>query len=142
MIIVRTLLAVTGVSLMCYAITLLLDVTTGDLLSIALWFAGGILLHDAVFAPLSVIVGLGARRILPRSWWAAAACGAVCTVALVLIAVPVLGRGHAVTGNPTVLDRNYPVGLAILLTVIWLLVLAATAKHRRRPTTNTSRRQS
>ncbi|WP_324198918.1 hypothetical protein [Nocardia amamiensis] len=142
MIIVRTLLAVAGVSLLYYAITLLLDVATDDLLSIALWFAAGILLHDAVFAPLSAIVGLGARRILPRSRWAAAACGAVCTVALVLIAVPVLGRGNAVPGNPTVLDRNYPVGLAILLTVIWLLVLAATAQQRRKSTTNPSRRQS
>ncbi|WP_330232319.1 hypothetical protein OHA40_07385 [Nocardia sp. NBC_00508] len=142
MIIVRILLALAGVALMCYAITLLLDFATGDLLSIALWFAAGILLHDAVLAPLSAIVGVGARRILPRAWWAAAACGAVCTVALVLIAIPVLGRGHAVPDNPTVLDRNYPVGLAIILTIIWLLVLATTAQHRRKPTANTSGRGS
>ncbi|WP_454198315.1 hypothetical protein [Nocardia sp. Marseille-Q1738] len=140
MTIVRTLLALTGVSLMWYAITLLLEFDSEGLLSIALWFAAGILLHDAVFAPLTAMVGLGARRILPRSWWAAAACGAVCTAALLLIAAPVLGRGHAAPDNPTILDRNYPVGLATLLTITWLLVLAASAKHRRKPPTNTSGR--
>ncbi|MEV0029605.1 hypothetical protein [Nocardia sp. NPDC050793] len=142
MTIVRTLLALTGAALLWYAITLLLDFGTQDLISIALWFAAGILLHDAVLAPLSAIVGLSARRILPRPWWAAAACGAVCTVTLMLIATPVLGRGHAVPANPTILDRNYPIGLAILLTIIWLLVLAVTATHRRKPTTDTSGRGS
>ncbi|WP_433657010.1 hypothetical protein ACQPW1_36750 [Nocardia sp. CA-128927] len=142
---IRILLVLAGLWLGWYGITLLLDFPRADLLSIALWFAGGILLHDGVFAPLCAAVGATARRVLPGTWWAPTACGAVCTVALVLIAAPVLDRGDAMPDNPTVLDRNYPLGLAVALILIWALVLAAAVArladhHRsRKPGTATPR---
>ncbi|MFD6156805.1 hypothetical protein ACFWF7_19720 [Nocardia sp. NPDC060256] len=127
---IRILLVLAGLWLGWYGISLLLDFPRADLLSVALWFAGGILLHDAVFAPLCAAVGATARHVLPGTWWGPAACGAVCTVALFAIAVPVLDRGHAMPDNPTVLDRNYPLGLAVALIVIWALVVAAAAVRR------------
>ncbi|WP_234391155.1 hypothetical protein [Nocardia suismassiliense] len=142
---IRIVLLLAGLWLGWYGITLLLDFPRTDLLSIALWFACGILLHDAVFAPLCAVLGVTARRLLPSTWWAPIACGSVATVALLFIAAPVLGRRYAVPDNPTVLDRNYPLGLAVALVLIWALagVAAATrlaADHRsRRPRTNSSR---
>ncbi|MGV9823636.1 hypothetical protein [Nocardia xishanensis] len=137
----RMLLVSAGLWLGWHGLTLLLDLGPTDLLSVTLWFGGGILLHDGVFAPLSAAAGLTARRVLPGAQWGLVACGAVCTVALVLIAAPVLGREDAAADNPTVLDRNYPLGLAIGITLIWTLVTAAWAAGRifgaRRP-----RRQS
>lgn len=121
----RILLLLAGLWLGWYGITLLLDFPRADLFSVALWFAGGILLHDAVFAPISAAVGATARRVLPGTWWGPTACGAVCTVALLLVAAPVLDRGNAMADNPTVLDRNYPLGLAVALILIWALVVAA-----------------
>jgi hypothetical protein len=48
----------------------------------------------------------------------------VCTVTLLAVAVPTLTRGGALP-NPTVLDRNYPAGLAVALVLVWVLVVAA-----------------
>ncbi|MFG1795524.1 hypothetical protein [Nocardia sp. NPDC049149] len=135
---IRILLVLAGIWFGWYGIGLLLDFPRADLISIALWFGGAILLHDAIFAPLSALVGVTARRILPGSWWGLAACGAVCTVALVLIAAPVLGRGHAMPDNPTVLDRNYPLGLTVTITLIWVLVAVTAATRFRRTRTSTS----
>ncbi|MFE6864145.1 hypothetical protein [Nocardia sp. NPDC057668] len=129
----RALLILLGVALAWYGIALLLRMNPADLKSIALWFAGGILLHDAVFAPAAAALGLAGRRLLPTSAWGPLACGALCTVTLALIAVPVLGRAHAIADNPTILDRAYPLGLAVALAVIWsavLLVLRGSAPSR------------
>ncbi|WP_043676524.1 hypothetical protein [Nocardia vulneris] len=137
---IRLLLLLAGGWLGWYGITLLLDFPRADLISIVLWVAGGILLHDAVFAPLCAAVGVSARRFLPGIWWGPAACGAVGTVALLALAAPVLDRGHAMPDNPTVLDRNYPLGLVAAVVLVWVLVGAAGAakfvdRRRRRDIT-------
>lgn len=131
MTIVRILLGVFGLCLGGYAVTLLVEFQTRDLLSIALWFAGGVLVHDAVFAPICVALGLSARRILPSTWWGILACSAVCTVALLLIAAPVLGRGHAMPDNSTVLNRDYPWGLVAALVTVWALPIAGALVRRK-----------
>ncbi|WP_433729855.1 hypothetical protein ACQP0C_01565 [Nocardia sp. CA-129566] len=128
---VRILLLVVGVWLGWYGISGLFDLPPTDLASVAIWFAGGILLHDAVFAPVCAAFGLTARRLLPPTWWAVTACGAICSVALVLVALPVLDRSNAMSSNPTVLDRDYPLGLTVALLLVWSLVLTAHAVANR-----------
>ncbi|MET7767633.1 hypothetical protein [Nocardia sp. NPDC005366] len=128
----RVVLILAGLWLGWHGIGLLFDLGRRDLVSVILWFAGAILLHDAVFAPLCAATGLTARRYLPHAWWGPVACGAVCTVALLLITAPVLRRGGAIVDNPTVLDRDYPLGLAIAITLIWVLVVGAVTAGRLR----------
>jgi hypothetical protein len=131
---IRILLIAAGLWCAYFGINMFVHFPPADLMNIVEWFAGGIILHDFVFAPLCAIVGLGARKILPRAWWVPVAYGAVCTVVLGGLAVPVL-MPHSTFGNPTVIDRDYPLGLTIALGVIWLLVIAATirAARRKRP---------
>jgi len=128
---VRILLLLVGLWLGWYGISALFDLPPTDLASVAIWFAGGVLLHDAVFAPVCAAFGLTARHLLPPTWWAVTACGAICSVALVLIALPVLDRRNAMPSNPTVLDRNYPLGLTVVLILVWSLVLIAHAVANR-----------
>lgn len=116
---IRILLGLAGVWLAYYGISLFLPFPPADLWSVVIWFAGGIVLHDFVFAPLCVAVGLGARRLLPRSWWAPLAYGSALTVVLGALAVPVLVP-HDTFGNSTVVDRNYPLGLGIALAIVWI----------------------
>ncbi|WP_433758157.1 hypothetical protein [Nocardia sp. CA-135398] len=123
----RILLLIVGSWLGWYGISALFALPPTDLDSVAAWFAGGILLHDAVFAPICAALGLTARHLLPPTWWAVTACGAICSVALVLIALPVLDRGDGMPSNPTVLDRDYPVGLAVALILVWSLAFVAHA---------------
>ncbi|WP_433681913.1 hypothetical protein [Nocardia sp. CA-119907] len=128
---VRILLLILGVWLGWYGISGLFDLPPTDLASVAIWFAGGILVHDAVFAPVCAAFGLTARRLLPPTWWAVTASGAICSVALVLIALPVLDRRNTMPSNPTVLDRDYPLGLTVALLLVWSLVLTAHAMTNR-----------
>jgi hypothetical protein len=118
----RVLLLLAGLWLAWYGVSLLLKMSTTDLESVALWSLGGIVLHDVVFAPACAVAGLTARKLLPATSWVPLACGAACTVTLLLIAVPVIGREHAVTDNLSVLDRPYAWGLVAALAVVWGVV--------------------
>ncbi|WP_225731139.1 MULTISPECIES: hypothetical protein [unclassified Nocardia] len=124
MIVIRAVLLLAGLGALAYGLDLFTGFRTADVVSVGLWFCAGILLHDAVFAPLAAAVGLAGRVGLPARWWPLAATGAVGTVTLVLIAAPVLDRAHAHPDNPTVLDRNYPLGLALAVLLLWTVVIA------------------
>ena len=76
-----------------------------------------------MFAPLCAVAGFGARRLLPARWWAPVSLAALCTVVLVLLAVPVFDKPGMRPDNATVLDRNYHAGLWISLAVVWGCVL-------------------
>jgi hypothetical protein len=116
---VRVLLVVAGIALGLYGATLLWDNPVEILIRIAIWAAAGVVLHDFVFAPLSAAVGFAGRRLVPRSWWPPVAVAALCSAVLGLLAIPVYSRPGAHADNMTVLDRNYPLGLAVSLTAVW-----------------------
>jgi hypothetical protein len=118
----RIVLGVLGLALVGYGAVLLLDNPGPTLLRIAVWAAAGVLLHDFVFAPLVTALGYAGRRILPRSWWAPFAVAALVSTTLVLLAIPVFSRPGMRPDNPSVLDRDYPLGLTIALAVVWLCV--------------------
>lgn len=129
---VRTGLATAGVAAGLYGLVLLLTGSTTDLVSIAIWFAGCILVHDAVLAPLFVAGGVAARSTLPHHARPPVVAGAICTLTLVAIASPVLFRSDALTDNPTILDRNYPVGFVVSLVVVWAAVVVSLVLRRAR----------
>lgn len=129
---VRLGLIVVGVIVAWHGISLLLDMSFPDLRSVAFWFAGGIIVHDGLFAPLCLALGFGGRRVLPQHWWGPVGCGAVCTVALLALSIPVIGRRGAVADNPSILDRNYVLGLAIALLVVWAVVVAELVRRHNR----------
>ena len=76
------------------------------------------MLHDFVLVPLTLLLGLALVRLLPANLRAPVAGGLVVLGTVTLMAVPVLGGWGANADNPTILDRNYPVG--------WLVVAGVT----------------
>lgn len=132
----RVGLGLFGAAAVLYGVLLLWqDASWPVLLNIGVWAAAGVILHDFVFAPVCAALGFAGRRLLPRTWWTPAAVGALCSVVLVLLAVPVYDRPGARPDNPTVLDRDYPRGLWTLLGLTWaivVLVIVASAVRRRR----------
>jgi hypothetical protein len=104
------LLGVAGVAAGLYGVALLLDDPLGDLVEIVVWLVAGVLLHDLVLAPLSLVAAAGSRRVLPEAARGSITVGAVVLVAVTLVAIPVLGRFGASPGNDTLLDRNYVAG--------------------------------
>jgi hypothetical protein len=96
------------------------------------WLVAGVLLHDAVLAPLTVVAAwaalrvVGAERVRP---WAVAV---VLLGPLTLLSVPVLGRFGARRDNPTLLDRPYWAGWSVVVAVVAAAILVAEVVRRRR----------
>ena len=111
----RWLLGAGGVVVGVYGAWLLLTRQSGDqLVSAGQWLVGGVLLHDAVLAPVVVVAGVLTARALPTPVRAPASVVAVVLGSVTLLAVPVLGGFGRRPDNPSLLDRDYTAG--------WLLV--------------------
>ncbi|MFD8963870.1 hypothetical protein ACFV0C_02515 [Streptomyces sp. NPDC059568] len=102
----------------------------GDVLGVALWLAGGVVLHDGLLVPAVLAVGL----LIHRSPLRPVLRGGLLTVgSLTLIALPALLRPGP-RANPTVLPSNYPLNWAITICVVLLgtaCVAYATRRGRR-----------
>ncbi len=92
--------------------------------SMAIWIVGCLIAHDFVLAPLVFALGRGLRRF---------ASGAdrrllqVCLVlfgVIFLVSIPLLGRFGLRPDNPTLLPRDYSVGLVVALATVWMLTTA------------------
>ena len=113
----RLALGAAGVLAGLYGLLRLWRTGLDNVLAAGQWLVGGVVVHDALLAPLVVVAGVLAVRLVPaaaRAWVAAAA---VVVGTLTVTAVPVLGRFGARPDNPTLLPREYVRN--------WLLLVAA-----------------
>ncbi|MEO9152868.1 MAG: hypothetical protein ABI243_10750 [Lapillicoccus sp.] len=68
-------------------------VPTGEWLRVVIWLGGGVVAHDAILAPLAVVVGFVAFRQAPppvRRW---GRFGVLVLAAVVVVLVPLLATG-------------------------------------------------
>ena len=130
--VVQGVVGAVGVAAAAYGAVLLLALDLPDLLDAGLWLAGGVVLHDAVVAPLTVLATLGLRRVLPARSWTTVTVGLVVLLTVTLTAVPVLGRFGARPDNPTLLDRDYTGGWLVLALLVVLGTLAWSLSGRLR----------
>ena len=130
----RLLLGALGVGGIAWGAWLLLDEQDLDaLLRVALWLAGGVVLHDAVLAPLVVVLGAGATRV-PRAVRGVGARVLVVLGSVTLLAIPVLlSRGESYdAANRTILDRPYGQGWLLVAVLVVLGAVLAEVVGRRR----------
>ena len=120
----RLALAIPGAAALAYAATRLLDVPADAWGSVLTWLAGGVLLHDAVLAPIVVGLGVVASRWLPAPWRLPAVVALVCWGSLTLAAIPVLYGGGVRPDNPTLLDRPYVASWWLGSATVVVLVVA------------------
>lgn len=118
----RVALMAAGLAALGYGAVLVWDFQLRTIVLIAVWAGVGVIVHDFVFAPFCAAVGWTGRRVIKGRWWPPVAVAALCSVVLVILAVPVYSTPGARPDNRTVLDRNYPLGLAISLAVVWACV--------------------
>jgi hypothetical protein len=121
-VIARVILIVLGLAVGVYGAVLVWENPPVIIVRILVWALVGVILHDAVFAPVCVVLGFAGRRLIPGRWWPPIAVAALCSVVLVFLAIPVYGKPGMRPDNMTVLDRNYPMGLWISLAIIWACV--------------------
>jgi hypothetical protein len=118
----RVALIAVGIGVTGYGVALLLGELRVIMLRIVLWALVGVVMHDLVFAPLCVALGFAGRRLIPQKWWGPVAAAALCSVVLVMLAVPVFDKPGMRPDNLTVLDRDYHAGLWISLAIVWACV--------------------
>ncbi|WP_310714445.1 hypothetical protein [Streptomyces lydicus] len=128
----RLLTGVAGLALMGVGASLLLDVP--DLTGVLVWLGGAVVLHDALIAPLVLLIGL----VLVRGGARGPVRGALLVAgALTAVALPVLLRPGK-PANSSVLPLDYPRNWLLTLVAVatvTALVLAArrNRRSRRRP---------
>jgi hypothetical protein len=119
---IRILLALLGIGAGAYGAVLLLENPPATIVRILVWAVVAAVVHDLVFAPVCAALGMAGRRLIPLPWQSPAAVAGLCSAVLVLLAIPVFSRPGVRPDNPSVLDRDYPLGLAVALLVVWLCV--------------------
>jgi hypothetical protein len=129
----RIVLALIGVGLGGYGALLMWENPPVVILRILVWAAAAVVVHDLVFAPICAAAGWAGRRLIPGRWQSPVAIAALCSVVLVLLAIPLYGKPGLRPDNPTVLDRDYPLGLWIALALVWLCVALYCGANRLLP---------
>jgi hypothetical protein len=133
----RLVLGALGTLLATYGGWLLLSRQDADgNLDALLWLVGGVVVHDALLAPVVIALGVVVSRVVPAGARAAAVAGLVVLGTLTLLAVPFLGgfgRDNA-PDNTTLLDRDYTAGYLVLVVAVLVLVALPVwlATRRRR----------
>ena len=129
----RLLLGATGVVLVLVGVVFLSDDGVGDLVGVGAWLVGGVVAHDAVVAPLVVVVGvLGVPR-LPPAFRAPAVVGLVVLMTVTLMAVPVIGRFGAKADDHGLLNRPYVALWLVFAALLVVAVVIASWARRRAP---------
>jgi hypothetical protein len=127
---VRAVLILTGTGFGLWGLWLMRDFTGKQLTSEGFWLAGGVVLHDAVLAPIVVVIGFGASRLLPGHFRAATATAFLIWGTLTIAFLPTLSGKGGKAGNHTILGQPYV--LTWLLMTVAVFGLAAVVAHLRR----------
>ena len=131
--IVRITLVLLALAAGYYGISLIWSMPRGDQLSIAFWLAGGLIVHDALFAPACIALGYAAKRVLLQQWWPPALLALAASLIVLILSVPVLAPrpSDRDPDNATILDRPYGLSVLIALAIIWLLACIIILMQRR-----------
>lgn len=119
-----------GVAVTAYGLFLLLGLGTEQLAGVLVWVVGGVVAHDGVIAPLVLVLGVLVAVRAPSSWRTPLLWALVVLGPLTLVAVPVLGRFGAKADNPTLLDRPYWLGYAVIVAVVLAFAAMSARRHR------------
>jgi hypothetical protein len=101
---------------------------------IGLWVVGGVLLHDAVLAPIVIAVGLAGAMLMPPWLKGPATVGAVVLVTVTLAVLPTLAGFGAQSDLPSLLDRPYVRGWVVFAGIVAIGVAVTSFLGRRHHT--------
>lgn len=104
----------------------------------ALSLLGAVLLHDLVFAPLALAVGVVVARYAPPALRAPLQAALVASAAVTLVALPFVGGFGRAADMPSALPLNYTRGWLLMLAAIWLTAAIAIAVRISRATTRSA----
>jgi hypothetical protein len=132
----QAILIAAGVLLTALGVLVLfLDVGVSEFFGLATWFAGAIILHDGILAPIVFGISLLLRRAGKRIPLGALLIvqGAVVVGAMTaLLVVPQQLKQAMGTANATILPLNYGVNLVVFSVVLVVVTVLAVVVYLRR----------
>lgn len=128
----RGLLGAAGIVLVLVGAYHLVGTSFPDGVNIVLWLAGGVLAHDAVIAPLVVLLAVAVLPRLPSWSRAPVVAGFVVLGSASLLAIPAIGRFGAREDVPSLLNRPYGALWVLFAALVLLVVLAGSLLRRHR----------
>lgn len=130
----RGLLLLIGVACGLWGLWLMRDFTGEQLRSTGIWFLAGAILHDAVLAPIVVVLGVVAARMLPGHFRASTAVAFLVWGTLTVVFFPVLSGEGGKPGNDTILGRPYVLSWVVMTLLLVGLAVGGALRRRRRAT--------
>ena len=127
----RLSLGALGVTAIVWGGWLLRDDGFGRLQSTALWLVGVVVLHDAVLAPVVVVLAVVATRSLPRKFQATAAIAFLIWGTLTLTVANVLSGVGGKPDMDSLLNRPYVTAWLVLTGTVLVGAAAVAAITRR-----------
>ncbi len=131
---IRAALLAIGVAGGLWGVWLMREFTSTQLISVATFLIGGVILHDAIIAPVTVGLGVVASRILPGHFRAAVGVGFLLWGTLTLAFFNVLSGQGGKPDNSTVLNRPYALSWFVMTGVLAAVVVLAAIRRRRSAT--------
>lgn len=128
----RLLIGLAGLVLIGVGAIELLEFDLVDLLWVAFWLAAGVVLHDGVLAPATTVLGTLTADRVAADRRRVLVIAAVSIGALTLLAVPLMLQQDGVTGNSSLLGRNYLVGWLVACALVLLGATVAAVVDRAR----------
>ena len=90
-------------------------------------FVGGAILVDLLLIPISALIGLLVKRVVPLKAWPPVRAGLIATGILALYSYPLVFDRGGNPGNETLRTRDFHAGLLWLLVATWIIVGAYLA---------------
>jgi len=121
----RLLIGAVGVLAGAFGALRFMQLDLPDIVDAFLWLAGGVIVHDAIIAPLTIGLTVLATRVVPPQARTRVTVALVVLATVTVTAIPVLGRFGEKPDNATILDRNYVVGWMVFAALVLLGTLAS-----------------
>ena len=131
-------LGVAGILLGLYgAVSLLTNVDFGNLLVLALWLIGAVVIHDGILSPVVLGVGWALHRWVPARARRYAQAGLIAAGLITVVAIPMILQQGAEPASKALLRQNFGGNLTLLLGLVAagsLLLYAVRVARDPRPT--------
>jgi len=101
-------------------------------LNFAAFYVGLALVHDFLLAPATIVIATGLRGVSSRAGRGLLFGALIVSAVVVLFAVPLVSGWGAQPDNPSFLPRNYALGLALVLALVWGVAAAVLLARTRR----------
>lgn len=135
----RVALGVAGCLIAGFGAFKLWSLGLSDLWQTALWLGGGVIAHDALFAPVVVVAGVAGAALLPRWARGPVTVGAIVLGTVTIAVSPTLAQFGARPDLPSLLDRPYGLGWAVFAGIVGVGIAWGCVRGRRNLRTSSAK---